>query len=131
MTRSTLNHFIVATSLLFVASFAATASAQYPGGFGPSRVTVPTLRPFPSVQPIQLGVYAVESCHGLSVAEVYCGSIGERVGLEPGDLIVAIDGQPVRTIHQMRVALSTPRPCYHLAIRDIRTGYVIEREIRR
>ena len=131
MTRPSLNRLLVAIALLFVASFAATASAQFPGGFGPSRVAVPAMRPFPSVPPMHLGVYAVESCHGLSVVEVYCGSIGERVGLEPGDLIVAIDGQPVRTLHQMRVALSTPRPCYHLAIRDIRTGYVIEREIRR
>ena len=47
---------------------------------------------------------------GAEVVEVNTGSPGERAGLSPSDVIVAVDGVPVTSMAQLVVALRNHRP---------------------
>ncbi len=46
------------------------------------------------------GVFWIETSRGLEAATVDADSPGERAGIRPGDLLVAIDGQPVSDLEQ-------------------------------
>lgn len=47
---------------------------------------------------------------GAAIVEVEPGSAGERAGLEPGDVVVAVDGVPVQTPEQLTNAVQAHRP---------------------
>jgi uncharacterized iron-regulated protein len=62
---------------------------------------------------IRLGVVIEESevsGEGMVVREVTEGSAAERAGIEPGDMIRSIDGEPVSDMVDLKVSLSRKRP---------------------
>jgi S1-C subfamily serine protease len=57
-----------------------------------------------------LGVSVEESGDGVVVAEVEPGSPAEDAGIEPGDLILRVDGARVETVAELRGALEAVEP---------------------
>ena len=57
-----------------------------------------------------LGYHVVERPTGALIADVLGGSPAEQAGLEPTDVIVAVDGHPVRTTGDLRSLISRHRP---------------------
>ncbi len=78
-------------------------------GRGQSGIVVP-----PPVNPPSrplLGVMAVpvvleNGSLGMQIGQVFPGGPAQRVGLEPGDMIVRVDGRPLVTPDDMSLALS-------------------------
>jgi membrane-associated protease RseP (regulator of RpoE activity) len=58
---------------------------------------------------------------GARITAVAMGSPAQRVGLEAGDIIVAIDNQPVRAVDDFPRLIGTSKRV-SLVIRDVRTG---------
>jgi hypothetical protein len=54
-----------------------------------------------------LGVSVVQTAEGLQVVDVVAGSAAERAGVEGGDIIESVDGDPVDSIGELRAALPT------------------------
>ena len=46
--------------------------------------------------------YRIDSKQGLLVADVATGSEAERVELQPGDLIIAVNGKPVNELQSFK-----------------------------
>jgi predicted metalloprotease with PDZ domain len=65
---------------------------------------VPQRRPSLGIS-IDLTVDPLAPAEGLVVTEVRSGSNGERLGLVPGDRIVAVDGVPIHEAQQLQAAL--------------------------
>jgi PDZ domain-containing protein len=57
-----------------------------------------------------LGYHVVERPTGALITDVLGGSPAEQAGLEPTDVIVAVDGHPVRTTGDLRSLISRHRP---------------------
>ena len=57
-----------------------------------------------------LGYHVVVRPTGALVSEVLADSPAARAGLEPTDVIVGVDGQPVRTTRDLRRLISTRKP---------------------
>jgi S1-C subfamily serine protease len=74
-----------------------------------------------------------EEGYGLVVERVRFRSPAGRVGLEPGDVIRAIDGRWLRTEVDYRRQLRDADYSAQLLIRDVRTGQLLQRpvEVRR
>jgi len=86
--------------------------------------------PVPPVQP-RLGInYTVIPCHGYRVNYVVWGTPAARMGLEPGDVVLSINGTRLTYNGAHTYALSR---AVHtggwvtLRIRDVRTGWVVTR----
>ena len=54
-----------------------------------------------------LGVSVVQTSDGLQVVDVVAGSAAQRAGIEGGDIIESMDGDPVDSIGELRAALPT------------------------
>ncbi len=54
----------------------------------------------------QLAAYFRGARDGLLVLRVAPGTPGERIGFQPGDVVVAADGEPVRGIADLRLAIA-------------------------
>jgi putative serine protease PepD len=79
-----------------------------------------------------LGVAAnnpVEGRPGAVVQEVTPGTPAETAGIRVGDLIVAVDGQTVRGIQDLRARILTLEPGTPISIEVFRDGEVIEFEV--
>jgi Do/DeqQ family serine protease len=57
---------------------------------------------------------------GVLVANLYVGSPAQQAGLQPGDLLLAIDGAPVRSAQDALARIATHKPGAALAIRALR-----------
>ena len=85
----------------------------------------PTKQPAPTSR-VSLGVSAESVSLGtrtaLKVTRVEPGSLAEKAGLEPGDVIVEADGAPVTGPEQLVSAVRKSGPTLELTVRDSRTG---------
>jgi len=63
----------------------------------------------------QLGL--PEGSHGVAVAGVESGSPAERAGVRQGDVIVAVDGQAINNVSELRSALAKDKSNVRLRIR--------------
>lgn len=86
--------------------------------FDPGFVPVP--QPTPAV-PL-LGFMGTDLHWGVRVDSVGYGSAARRIGLEPGDVIIALNGMPVRCMHDYHRALAQSGGVVELEVRDVRTG---------
>lgn len=59
---------------------------------------------------------------GVAVLDVYRGSPAARAGIRPGDVILAVDGQPVRTLPEFTAALARHKVGERLALDIDRQG---------
>jgi len=81
----------------------------------------PPTAPVPSPTPRRLGV-AVSTSVGAYVTEVEPGSVGERAGLRPGDIIFAIDERPITRAEELVAAIAQPIAGDRRTIRLLRAG---------
>jgi S1-C subfamily serine protease len=63
---------------------------------------------------------------GARVTAVWPGSPAQRIGLEPGDVIVAIDNQPVRTLAEFNRLVENSGRRVSLIIRNVRNGQLVQ-----
>lgn len=54
--------------------------------------------------------YGLDSVSGAAVFSVQAGTPAERAGFEPGDVIVELDGQPIRTSAELTTSLARRQP---------------------
>jgi membrane-associated protease RseP (regulator of RpoE activity) len=75
----------------------------------------PTLQPQlrPTLQPYALGVTGVLP-----------GSPAQRAGIEPGDVIVSVNGMSIRTIQDLNNSLGFGVRFANLGVIDVRTGWI-------
>jgi S1-C subfamily serine protease len=77
-----------------------------------------------------LGIHGrFEHGYGLVVERVGWGSPAGRIGLEPGDVIRAIDGRWLRTEADYRRQVREVDSSAQLIIRDVRTGRLLRRPV--
>jgi len=81
----------------------------------------PPAAPVPSPTTRRLGV-AVSTPVGAYVSEVEPGSVGERAGLRPGDIIFAIDERPITRAEELVAAIAQPTAGDRRTIRLLRAG---------
>lgn len=103
----------------------APMSMQMPA---PMPVQVQTLMPAP--MPVNVGVpllgFTGDACGwGVHVRSVNWGSVAQRIGLEPGDVIVGLNGRPVRSLNDYYRALQQSGGVVALEVRDVRTGNLV------
>jgi Do/DeqQ family serine protease len=80
-------------------------------------------RDVPDYQRQQLGLPAT----GVLIANLYVGSPAQRAGLQPGDVLTDIDGQPVRTAQEAIARVASHRkPGEKIKLRVIRGGRAME-----
>ena len=68
------------------------------------------------------GVGVEETPGGLEVRSVDAGGFGERIGLRPGDLLLAVDGVPIFTRPELWVTLRAHGPGDKLSLEVARDG---------
>jgi S1-C subfamily serine protease len=77
-----------------------------------------------------LGIHGrFEHGYGQVVERVRWGSPAGRIGLEPGDVIRAIDGRWLRTEADYRRQLRRAEVSALLIVRDVRTGKLLRRPV--
>jgi serine protease Do len=55
--------------------------------------------------------------HGVVVTALADGSVAERLGIEPGDIVVSLNKQPVETVAQLQQLLGTSRAPWVVTVR--------------
>jgi len=65
-------------------------------------------------------VYGLDEVAGAEVASVEQGSPGDLAGLRIGDVIVALEGEPIRTSTELRTRLAQRRPGDEVALTIVR-----------
>ncbi len=95
-----------------------------------------TLQPRPSVGTTQvrgrpsLGVHAYENGgKGLAVWATRPGGPAARIGLERGDVILAVDGRAIATVGDYAEALALAKVELSLRVRNVRDGSIIESRV--
>jgi S1-C subfamily serine protease len=106
---------------------ASSARAIEPGGMSPPPPVV-------SRQPRELGVRVVSTHRGVLVRDVAHGSPAARAGLEPGDLIVRVDGFEVGLVRGLEFPLQSELrragPVVMLEVIDSRSRRPMTLEVR-
>ena len=59
------------------------------------------------VTPVLAREFALPDTSGALITQVVKGSPADQAGIRPGDVVRAIDGQPIRDAHQFRAAIET------------------------
>src|SRR5919201_1812099 len=75
-----------------------------------AKTIVPQLIAGKTVHHAYLGIALAESTGGARVAQVRRGTPAERAGLRAGDVIVAVDGERIRSTDALRSAIDAKRP---------------------
>lgn len=65
--------------------------------------------------------------HGLKVLDIIPGSIGEKIGLNPGDIILSINGRRIFTKEDIEEALYFRPKCIIIDVYDINRGFITKR----
>jgi membrane-associated protease RseP (regulator of RpoE activity) len=63
---------------------------------------------------------------GLQITQTVPGTVAARLGLEPGDILLSIDGRPVPSMSALRNAIASTGDVFTLKLRNVRTGGVLE-----
>jgi S1-C subfamily serine protease len=107
-----------------IASFASVSQTHAAEGRAQLR-----LYPGPGIpEAPRLGIYGhFEWGRGMVVDSVAWGTPAARMGLEPGDLIRAINGRPVESEWDYFQALSYSGGYARVTVRDVRSGMLITR----
>ncbi|WP_158633758.1 PDZ domain-containing protein [Tautonia sociabilis] len=63
---------------------------------------------------------AMRPAYGLQVTSVSPGSAAHRSGLEPGDVILSANGQPMSDAHALRRVIASSNGVLNLVVRDVR-----------
>ena len=76
----------------------------------------------------RLGIYGhFEWGLGMVVDSVVWGTPAARIGLEPGDVIRAIDGRPIRSEFDYFQALRYGGAYVRVSVQDVRSGAIVSR----
>lgn len=96
---------------------------EFVPGFAPGPMPgfMPAPMPAPVAVPL-LGFMGSDVHWGVRVDSVGYGSAARQIGLEPGDVIVGLNGMPIRCMHDYHRALAQSGGVVELEIRDVRTG---------
>ena len=78
-----------------------------------------------------LGVRAEETPDGVAVRAVMPGQPADEAGVEPGDVIESVNGQPVATLEELREALDAIDPGEEYALAVQRDGAAESLTVRR
>jgi S1-C subfamily serine protease len=103
---------LAALASLSVASAPVQAQATY---VVPDPYVVPAA-------PYRLGFDGAFTGYGMLVQRVHYGSIAQQIGLEPGDVILAINGRRIFSYHHYLNLLARSGGYVTLTVRDVRTG---------
>jgi S1-C subfamily serine protease len=90
------------------------------------------IHPLGGVAPVpRLGFNSYFNGYGEAVTFVHWGSRASRIGLEPSDVIVAVNGYPLNYNGAWYAAMGQAAAVGHatLAIRDWRTGRIVYRHV--
>ena len=101
---------------------ALAAAAALPPTTGPTTAPV-TFTPVPAGPPRLLGVTIVNNpapppAGRVLISTVAAGSLGERLGLQAGDVIDQVDGRAMATLPDVVAAVRDPRPLTMRLTRD-------------
>jgi predicted metalloprotease with PDZ domain len=66
---------------------------------------------------------------GIAIVKAERNRAAFQVGLEPGDVIVSVNGQALREPRDWIAAMTDQGGRFHLRIRDIRTGNMVDRDV--
>jgi len=75
-----------------------------------------------SLTPQLARAFGIEEPAGALVSEVKPGSAAERAGLQDGDVVTALNGQPILNSGQLRNAIGEEHPRAHIALSVLRNG---------
>jgi S1-C subfamily serine protease len=67
--------------------------------------------------------------NGIEVASVERNGPAANAGLEPGDVLLSVNGQPLREPEDWVRGMSNQNGFLHFRLRDIRTGQVMSRDV--
>ena len=122
-----------ALAAVLVAAFASVAAAEEMfadgqgfTGYAPSHYIIPNALNLSNPAVPLLGFQGQDTPWGLAVETVSLGSNAQRIGLESGDVIVALNGRPVRNYVEYRRALAQSGGVVRLLVRDVRSGNVVQ-----
>jgi S1-C subfamily serine protease len=73
-----------------------------------------------------LGISGEETEDGYRITHVYPGYGGEEADLRPGDIVVQVDDEPVRTLTNIRRTLRPRKPGEHVRVHFLRAGQPLE-----
>jgi C-terminal processing protease CtpA/Prc len=76
-----------------------------------------------------LGIRCQATGEGVRVTEVTPGSPADKLGLEPGDVIVTVYGHPVTSAETWDWLTSYKNDYAALRIKDVRTGSLVTRHV--
>lgn len=82
------------------------------------------------IDPVWVSVFELPTDRGVLVTQVVEGSPAWQAGLQPGDLIVAVEGKPVEQAGELRRELAGRRVGETLSLTLIRDGRAMERQVR-
>ena len=96
-------------------------------GFSLANTNTATAQPpYTRVAPgYTLGVSGFHSNGGFRIDSVVEGSVAQQVGLEPGDVILRINGQSVATQSGWVQAINNSGGQVQLAVRNVRDGGIV------
>ncbi len=75
--------------------------------------------------PVLLGFSGQGVGYGVEVMRVNYGSAADRLGLERGDVVVGVNGRPVRSMSEYKRSLARAGSVVWLDVVDVRTGYTV------
>jgi S1-C subfamily serine protease len=74
---------------------------------------------------VRLGFFGGYNGYGMFVNQVQWGSTAHRIGLESGDVILAINGWRITGDYQYQSLLTQSGGRCQLTVRDVRTGNIV------
>jgi Do/DeqQ family serine protease len=80
------------------------------------------------VTPTLARALGIQANSGAVISDVEPKSMAERAGLKPGDVVMALDGQPILTSGQLRNVIGAKQPGASLRISLLRDGKTLEVE---
>jgi S1-C subfamily serine protease len=66
---------------------------------------------------------------GIEITKVYRNGATERAGLEPGDVLVSVNGQTLREPADWIQGMTNQNGRLSFRLRDVRTGQIVSREV--
>jgi len=108
---------------------AATPCAELADGLADAVFAVPALRQ-PPAPPPRLGVALEETEGGIRIGEVSAGSLAERSGLRPGDVVIEAAGVPVKRSMQLIAVVRRQPEGTWLPLQVRRDGKAVEMIVR-